>query len=162
MKRTHDASGTSWTPLSLTSSCLSRFNGDHPLPFEILFYWFPWHCILHFSCLPLSLLLPIFLSSLLIFKIVLPKCVCFGSVFGTLLFSEYILSPRCFKCHQNVHDSRNFLPGPNISPRSFHLQILAGYFHLLVSPKLNTSWNKFTTFAILHVKWLFFWLDYFC
>ena len=144
MKRTRDASGASWTPLSLISSCLY-----HLMKIILSLLKF---CALGFHdtvyCIVLDLLLPlplsIFLSLLISFKILLPKCVCFSSVFGTLwIHTVSTLFQMPLKCAglQNLPQVLVFLQA--------HFLFKS---HLLVSPKLDTSWNKLTTFAIRHVK----------
>lgn len=143
MKRPRDASGASWTPLSLISSCLY-----HLMKIILSLLKF---CALGFHdtvyCIVLVLLLPLPLSiflSLLIFKILLPKCVCFSSVFGTLwihtVSTWFQMPPKCAWL-QNLPQALAFLQAHFIFKS-----------HLLVSPKLNTFWNKHTTFAILHVN----------
>lgn len=108
--------------------------------------------------LPLSLSLSLFLSSLLISFIILFLNVCASFQVFILCFSLNIHCLTLFQMPSNCAWLPKPSPGPNTLISSFHLQISAGYFLLLVSPKLNPSWNKFTTFATLPAKWLVFWI----
>ena len=85
-----------------------------------------------------------------------PSKSCFPNVCASvqsLALFEYTLCPHCCKCHQNVHDSKNL-------PQA--LVFLQAHFffksHLLVSPKLDTSWNKLT--LLLFFVWSNFSFDW--